>query len=134
MFFQTSYDDEFIFIFDISYFISLYPEKGLIKIQLKRTNTHSFYLVQDLTNAFFLVFLLLHNSGLDFTLQSLERSEANPTEELSVSFTKGYEGTLRQYHGMLVRPVFAVRLSFIIMGVVFFCLLVCWGITKVINQ
>ena len=48
-------------------------------------------------------------SGLDFTLQSLERSEANPTEELSMSFTKGYEGTLRQYHGMLVRPIFAVR-------------------------
>lgn len=48
-------------------------------------------------------------SGLDFTLQSLERSEANPTEELSVSFTKGYEATLRQYHGMLVRPIFAVR-------------------------
>lgn len=53
--------------------------------------------------------ILVFSSGLDFTLQSLERSEANATEELSVSFTKGYEGTLRPHHGMLVRPIFAVR-------------------------
>ncbi|KAF8938026.1 hypothetical protein BGZ47_008759 [Haplosporangium gracile] len=55
--------------------------------------------------------LLWLTRGLDFTLQSLERSEANPSEELSVSFTKGYEGTLRQYHGMLVRPVFAMAMK-----------------------
>ncbi|KAG0368228.1 glycolipid transfer protein domain-containing protein [Gamsiella multidivaricata] len=55
--------------------------------------------------------LLWLTRGLDFTLQSLERSEANPNEELSVSFTKGYENTLRQYHGMLVRPVFAMAMK-----------------------
>ncbi|KAF8932446.1 glycolipid transfer protein domain-containing protein [Dissophora ornata] len=55
--------------------------------------------------------LLWLTRGLDFTLQSLERSEANPSEELSVSFTKGYEGTLRQFHGMLVRPVFALAMK-----------------------
>ncbi|KAF9916552.1 hypothetical protein BX616_003473 [Lobosporangium transversale] len=41
--------------------------------------------------------LLWLTRGLDFTLQSLERSEANPGEELSVSFTKGYEATLRHH-------------------------------------
>ncbi|ORZ06972.1 glycolipid transfer protein domain-containing protein [Lobosporangium transversale] len=55
--------------------------------------------------------LLWLTRGLDFTLQSLERSEANPGEELSVSFTKGYEATLRQYHGMLVRPVFTMAMK-----------------------
>lgn len=48
-------------------------------------------------------------SGLDFTLQSLERSEANPGEELSVSFTKGYENTLRTHHSFVIRPVFSVE-------------------------
>ncbi|KAF9312878.1 hypothetical protein BG003_005829 [Podila horticola] len=55
--------------------------------------------------------LLWLTRGLDFTLQSLERSEANATEELSVSFTKGYEGTLRPHHGMLVRPIFAMAMK-----------------------
>ncbi|KAG0267301.1 hypothetical protein DFQ27_008861 [Actinomortierella ambigua] len=51
--------------------------------------------------------LLWLTRGLDFTLQSLERNLANPTEELSASFTKGYENTLRPHHSMFVRPVFA---------------------------
>ncbi|KAF8985870.1 hypothetical protein BGZ46_000973 [Entomortierella lignicola] len=55
--------------------------------------------------------LLWLNRGLDFTLQSLERSEANPNEELSVSFNKGYENTLRQYHSFVVRPVFSVAMK-----------------------
>ncbi|KAG0005375.1 hypothetical protein BGZ79_005173 [Entomortierella chlamydospora] len=55
--------------------------------------------------------LLWLSRGLDFTLQSLERSDANPSEELSVSFTKGYEGTLRQYHGIMVRPVFTMAMK-----------------------
>ncbi|KAG0039139.1 hypothetical protein BGZ82_009494 [Podila clonocystis] len=55
--------------------------------------------------------LLWLTRGLDFTLQSLERSEANPSEELSASFTKGYEGTLRPHHGMLVRPIFAMAMK-----------------------
>lgn len=95
--------------FYISFYVTLQPEKGYIEIQLEHTTYSFYYLVADPTNALFLVIILLHNSGLDFTLKSLELSEANPTEELSVSFTKGYEKTLRNYHGMLVRPVFAVR-------------------------
>ncbi|KAG0232746.1 glycolipid transfer protein domain-containing protein [Mortierella sp. GBAus27b] len=55
--------------------------------------------------------LLWLTRGLDFTLQSLERSEANATEELSVSFTKGYENTLRPHHGMLVRPIFTMAMK-----------------------
>ncbi|KAF9973321.1 hypothetical protein BGZ73_003433 [Actinomortierella ambigua] len=51
--------------------------------------------------------LLWLTRGLDFTLQSLELNLANPAEELSASFTKGYENTLRPHHGMLVRPIFA---------------------------
>lgn len=41
----------------------------------------------------------------------LRHSLSNPSEELSVSFTKAYEGTLKQYHSMFVKPVFLVRLS-----------------------
>lgn len=52
--------------------------------------------------------LLWLNRGLSFTSQALRRSIDNPTEELSVSFTKAYEGTLRQYHSFVVRPVFSV--------------------------
>jgi hypothetical protein len=32
----------------------------------------------------------------------------NPKEELSASFTKGYEGSLKKHHGMMIRPVFYV--------------------------
>lgn len=32
----------------------------------------------------------------------------NPTEELSASFTKGYENSLKKHHGFAVRPVFYV--------------------------
>ncbi|KAF9304087.1 hypothetical protein BGZ74_002405 [Mortierella antarctica] len=55
--------------------------------------------------------LLWLTRGLDFTLQSLEHSEANPSVELSASFTKGYEGTLRPHHGMLVRPIFTMAMK-----------------------
>ncbi|KAF9125775.1 hypothetical protein BGX30_000311 [Mortierella sp. GBA39] len=55
--------------------------------------------------------LLWLTRGLDFTLQSLELSEANPTEELTVSFTKGYERTLSNYHGVFVRPVFTMAMK-----------------------
>ncbi|KAG0003580.1 hypothetical protein BGZ65_001552 [Modicella reniformis] len=55
--------------------------------------------------------LLWLNRGLDFTLQSLEHSAANPDEELSVSFSKGYENTLRPHHGTFVRPVFSLAMK-----------------------
>lgn len=41
--------------------------------------------------------------GLRFNL-------TNKDEELSTSFTKAYEQTLKKYHGMMVRPIFYVRL------------------------
>lgn len=46
--------------------------------------------------------------GLKFTAMGLRFNQTNQTEELSVSFTKGYEGSLKKFHGMLVRPVFGV--------------------------
>jgi hypothetical protein len=46
--------------------------------------------------------------GLKFTARGLRHNLQNPTEELSVSFTKGYEDSLKKWHGMMVRPVFYV--------------------------
>jgi hypothetical protein len=44
-------------------------------------------------------------------MQGLRSNVNNPTEELSVSFTKGYEQSLKKHHGMMVRPVFYVSLN-----------------------
>ena len=49
--------------------------------------------------------------ALKFTCQGLRSSLSNPSEELTVSFTKAYGETLKQYHSMFVRPVFAVSLD-----------------------
>ncbi|CAO3587283.1 unnamed protein product [Absidia cylindrospora] len=49
--------------------------------------------------------------GLDFTAQALRRSITDQAEELTVSFTKAYEATLRKFHGMLVRPVFSLAMK-----------------------
>lgn len=46
--------------------------------------------------------------GLKFTSMGLRNNLSAPTEELSASFTKAYEGSLRKFHGMMVRPIFAV--------------------------
>lgn len=46
--------------------------------------------------------------GLKFTALGLRENLNNPQEELSVSFTKGYEGSLKKYHGFAVRPIFYV--------------------------
>ncbi len=51
----------------------------------------------------------LPSSGLKFTYLGLRSSRDNPAEELSTSFTKAYDGSLKPHHGMLVRPVFYVR-------------------------
>ncbi|KAI9281885.1 glycolipid transfer protein domain-containing protein [Sporodiniella umbellata] len=40
-------------------------------------------------------------------LSSLE----NPTEELTASFTKAYEKTLKKHHNFVVRPVFALAMK-----------------------
>ena len=49
-------------------------------------------------------------SGLQFTAQALRRS-VDSDEELSVSFTKAYEVTLRAHHSFVVRPIFAVAMK-----------------------
>jgi hypothetical protein len=49
--------------------------------------------------------------GLDFTAQALRRSVSDPSEELSVSFTKAYEASLRQYHNFVVKGAFGVSVS-----------------------
>jgi len=51
------------------------------------------------------------NRGLKFTHAGLQRSYENPSEELSASFTKAYEGTLKQYHSFVVRPVFTLAMK-----------------------
>jgi hypothetical protein len=49
--------------------------------------------------------------GLKFTALGLRSNLDNPNEELSASFTKGYENSLKKYHGMMVRPIFYVSLD-----------------------
>ncbi|KAI9136758.1 glycolipid transfer protein domain-containing protein [Paraphysoderma sedebokerense] len=56
--------------------------------------------------------LLWLKRGLEFTALALRRSVDNPAEELTVSFTKAYEGTLKQYHNFMVKGVFTVSSCF----------------------
>ncbi|KAG8841985.1 hypothetical protein FRB91_004518 [Serendipita sp. 411] len=49
--------------------------------------------------------------GLQFTLIGLQRSLENPTEELSASFNKAYETTLKPFHSWVVRPVFSLAMK-----------------------
>ncbi|KAJ9125601.1 hypothetical protein QFC22_000563 [Naganishia vaughanmartiniae] len=49
--------------------------------------------------------------GLKFTAIGLRRSQQDKSEELSVSFQKAYEGSLRPHHGMMVRPLFALAMK-----------------------
>lgn len=49
--------------------------------------------------------------GLDFTAQALRRNLSAPTEELSTSFRDAYGHTLKQYHGMLIKPLFSAAMS-----------------------
>ncbi|KAF8522381.1 glycolipid transfer protein [Gautieria morchelliformis] len=49
--------------------------------------------------------------GLNFTSLALQSSYANKEEELSVSFSKSYDGTLKKYHSFVVKPIFAVTLK-----------------------
>merc|ERR1712230_356132 len=49
--------------------------------------------------------------GLRFTQVALQRSHANKEEELSVSFTKAYEETLKKHHSFVVRPVFGLAVK-----------------------
>lgn len=47
--------------------------------------------------------------GLKFTQIALARSQADKSEELTVSFTKAYEATLKKFHSFVVKPLFSVR-------------------------
>ncbi|KAF8160696.1 glycolipid transfer protein domain-containing protein [Crassisporium funariophilum] len=49
--------------------------------------------------------------GLSFTCHALESSQNNKTEELSASFAKSYEGTLKKFHNFVVKGIFAVALK-----------------------
>jgi len=49
--------------------------------------------------------------GQQFTCIALQRSIADNKEELAVSFTKGYEQSLRQYHSFVVRPIFSLAMK-----------------------
>ncbi|KAI9202879.1 glycolipid transfer protein domain-containing protein [Polychytrium aggregatum] len=55
--------------------------------------------------------LLWLKRALEFTSAGLRRSLDQPTEELSVSFSKAYEVTLAQFHSFLIRPVFALAMK-----------------------
>lgn len=47
--------------------------------------------------------------GLAFTVAGLRRSLNNSGEELSDSFTKAYNETLKKFHSFVVKPLFTVR-------------------------
>ncbi|GAA5881299.1 hypothetical protein JCM3774_000961 [Rhodotorula dairenensis] len=49
--------------------------------------------------------------GLKFTQVALARSQADKAEELSVSFSKAYEETLKKYHSFVVKPIFALAMK-----------------------
>ncbi|GAA5830279.1 hypothetical protein JCM3766R1_002853 [Sporobolomyces carnicolor] len=49
--------------------------------------------------------------GLKFTQTALQRSQANPAEELNTSFQSAYDVTLKQYHSFVVRPVFSLAMK-----------------------
>ncbi|CAO1617808.1 unnamed protein product [Sympodiomycopsis kandeliae] len=49
--------------------------------------------------------------GLDFTAQALRRSQADKSEELSVSFTKAYEGSLKKHHSFIVKGAFSLAMK-----------------------
>ncbi|EPZ30794.1 Glycolipid transfer protein domain-containing protein [Rozella allomycis CSF55] len=55
--------------------------------------------------------LLWLKRALEFTALSIRYNVDNKSEELSASFNKGYESTLKKHHGMLVRPIFYVALK-----------------------
>jgi len=49
--------------------------------------------------------------GLNFTCKALQNAQANSSEELSVAFTKAYDGTLKRFHNFMVKSIFAVAMK-----------------------
>lgn len=68
----------------------------------------AFYSLHKLVLLITRVISALLNRGLDFTCKALTINRENPSEELSVSFTKAYEQTLKKFHSFVVRPLFSV--------------------------
>lgn len=48
--------------------------------------------------------------GLEFTLIGMKNSLEDENKELSVSFTEGYQSTLKPFHNFVVKGIFAVRI------------------------
>lgn len=55
--------------------------------------------------------LLWLTRGLHFTYEGLRLSQKNQDEEISVSFTKGYETTLKPHHSFVVKPLFGLAMK-----------------------
>jgi len=49
--------------------------------------------------------------GLSFTCKALQNSQSNKAQELSVSFNSSYDATLKKFHGILIRPIFALAMK-----------------------
>ncbi|KAI8928297.1 glycolipid transfer protein domain-containing protein [Entophlyctis helioformis] len=78
--------------------------------------------------------LLWLKRALDFTVVSLQRNQTNPTEELSVSFSKSYETTLSKHHNFLIRKVFSVALSACPTRADFYAKLAAGDMAKMLEQ
>lgn len=57
------------------------------------------------------MYLLICDSGLDFTAQALRHNLNNPTVELAESFRTAYTTTLKPYHSFIVKPIFSAAMS-----------------------
>jgi len=81
-----------------------FPEKSkTLEIMVESEKTEK---KKDATQA-----LLWLTRGLHFTNEGLRLSQKNPGEELTESFTKGYETTLKQYHSFVVKPIFGLAMK-----------------------
>jgi hypothetical protein len=49
--------------------------------------------------------------GHQFTMIALQLNQADSAQELNVSFSKAYEGTLKKHHNFIVKGIFAVSSS-----------------------
>jgi len=49
--------------------------------------------------------------GQQFTCIALQRSHADKKEELTESFTKAYEQTLKPHHNFVVKPLFGLAMK-----------------------
>ena len=88
-------------------YLAANPESGKTLESLLAAEKANFPNAKDRKATEGLMWLL---RGLKFTARGLRINLENPTEELSASFTKGYEQSLKKFHGMMVRPVFYVSI------------------------